>query len=372
MIPGASLDQIAKEWGVSLNAIKEANPGASLAPGTQFFIPVLATPGMTWASLAAKAGIGAQHLENFQKQLAAQRATSPPPDTNSPFTPTEASELNTLQGANRDAYSALINIFNSYGLSSLAPSIFNYVQQGYSSDTISILLQSTPEYQQRFAGNAARVKNGLAVLSPAEYLATEQSYYQIVQAAGLPKNFYDSHTDWVQWIGNDVSPAEVQSRVNMAQQATTAAPPDLVKALNIMGVPTSSIVAHFLDNGKALPILQQQFNAAQIGASALRNGLAMDPTRATTFANMGISVDQANQAYQQIGYTLPTLEMLGKVYNQTYTQATEENNLLLGNGQAQMATQKLVSQEKASFSGTTAVNQQSLGTAPPPTGAGKY
>jgi hypothetical protein len=288
------------------------------------------------------------------------------------MTPTEASELNSLQGANRDAYAALMNLFNSYGLSALAPTIFNYVQQGYSSDTISILLQSTPQYEQRFAGNAIRVKNGLSVLSPAEYLSTEASYYQIVQSAGLPANFYDNPTAWTQWIGNDVSPTEVQDRVNMAQQATQAAPPDLVQALGVMGIPQSSLVAYFLDNGKALPILQQQFNAAQIGASALRNGLAMDATRATTFANMGISVSQANQAYQEIGMTLPTLEMLGHVYNQTYGQATAENNLLMGNAQASLQTQKLGAEEKSAFSGTSGIGQQSLGTAPPPTGAGKY
>jgi LysM repeat protein len=371
--PGMTLQQIAAKWHIGMDTLKQFNQGSTFAAGTQINIPIVATAGQTWQQLASEGGIGAQHLENWQKQFSSQGTTSGAnADNSSPFTPTEASELNTLQGANRDAYAALINLFNSYGLSTLAPKIFNYVQQGFSSDTISILLQSTPEYEQRFAGNAARMKNGLPVLSPAEYLATEASYRQIVQSAGLPANFYDSHSDFVQWIGQDVSPAEVQSRVNMAQQATQAAPPDLVKALGVMGVPTGSLVAYFLDDAKALPILQQQFNAAQIGASALRNGLAMDANRATTFANMGISVSQANSAYQQIGMTLPTLEMLGRVYNQTYTQQSAENNLIMGNGQAALATEKLSAQERSAFSGTSAINQQSLGTAPPPTGAGKY
>lgn len=259
--------------------------------------------------------------------------------------------INSLSGTNRDAFVALEQLFTTYGLGTLAQSIFNFIQQGYSQDSITLLLQQTPQYQQRFAGNAIREKNGLAVLSPAEYLATEASYYQVVKAAGLPSNFYNSTADWVNWIGNDVSPTEVQSRVQMAQTATEQAPPDLVQALGQMGVPKQSLVAYFLDDTKALPILQQQFNAAQIGASALRNNLVMDPTRATTFANMGITVDQANSAYQQIGETLPTLEELGRVYNQNYTQQTAENNLIMGNAQAALQTQKLVGQERAAFSG---------------------
>lgn len=363
---GEDINKLAAQFGVSVSQIYNANPGVTFANGNQIQIPWLVTSQISWQQLGEKAGISGAHLQLYQSQIPKN------PTTSNPITPTEASELNSLQGANRDAYAALMDLFNSYGLSSLAPNIFNYVQQGYSSDTISILLQSTPEYQQRFAGNALRVKNGLSVLTPAEYLSTEASYRQIVQSAGLPANFYNSTSDWTGWIGNDVSPTEVQARVSMAQQATQAAPPALIQALNVMGVPTSSIVAYYLDDSKALPILQQQFNAAQIGASALRNGLAMDAGRATTFANMGISVNQANQAYQQIGQTLPTLEMLGQVYNQAYSQTTAENDLLMGNGQAALQTQKLVGQEKAAFSGNSAVNQQSLGTAPPPTGAGKY
>src|SRR6266702_418908 len=169
--------------------------------------------------------------------------------------------INSLSGSTRDAFVALEQLFTQYGLGSLVNNIFNFIKQGYSQDTITLLLQDTPEYKQRFAGNAIRQKNGLAILSPADYLATEASYYQVVKAAGLPANFYNSTSDWVNWIGNDVSPTEVQSRVQMAQTATETAPPDLVQALGQMGVPKQSLVAYFLDDTKALPILQQQFNA---------------------------------------------------------------------------------------------------------------
>jgi hypothetical protein len=284
--------------------------------------------------------------------------------TTTPPNSTLTNMINSLSGTNRDAFVALETLFTSYGLGSLVQPIFNYIQQGYSQDTITLLLQQTPQYQQRFAGNAIRQKNGLAVLAPADYLSLEASYYQVVQSAGLPANFYDQTSDWVNWIGNDVSPTEVQDRVQMAQTATEQAPPDLVQALGQMGVPQSSLVAYFLDDTKALPVLQTQFNAAQIGAAALRNNLVMDPGRATAMANMGITVDQANTAYQQIGETLPTLEELGRVYNQNYTQQTAENAQLMGSGQAQFETSQLAAEESASFNGNVgAAGQGATGQA---------
>lgn len=295
-------------------------------------------------------------------------ATPPVPGTTSALT----NMINSLSGSNRDAFVALETLFTSYGLGSLVNDIFNFIQQGYSQDTITLLLQQTPAYQQRFAGNAIRQKNGLAVLSPADYLATEASYYQIVQSAGLPSSFYDQPSDWVQWIGNDVSPTEIQSRVQMAQTATEQAPTDLVQALGQMGVPQSSLVAYFLDDTKALPLLQQQFNAAQIGAAALRNNLVMDPARATMMANMGITVDQANTAYQQIGETLPTLEQLGQIYNQNYTQQTAENATILGNAAAQLQGQKLSAQEQATFSGNVGAAQNQGGLTQATGPAGRY
>jgi hypothetical protein len=60
----------------------------------------------------------------------------------------------------------LYAVFKGYDLGSLAPQIKTMLLNGYDADTISLLLQQTTEWQQRFAGNEKRKKNGLAVLSP--------------------------------------------------------------------------------------------------------------------------------------------------------------------------------------------------------------
>src|SRR5690606_32920485 len=124
-----------------------------------------------------------------------------------------------LTGANRDAYMALNSMFKTYGLGSLASRVYDYVKNGYSADTITVLLQDTPEYKKRFAANEARQKAGLNVLSPAEYISTENSYRQIMRQSGLPAGFYDSTDDFTKWISTDISPTELQSRVDLATQA---------------------------------------------------------------------------------------------------------------------------------------------------------
>lgn len=259
-----------------------------------------------------------------------------------------------LSGSQRDAFVALNNLFTSYGLASLAPKIFGYIQNGYSADTISILLQETPEFKQRFAGNQLRQKAGLAVLSPADYLNTEASYRQILASAGLPSGFYDSPSDFASWIGGDVSPTEIQNRVQLATAATTAADPYLKAQLNAFyGVDDSHIAAYFLDQSKALPLLQKQEQAAAFGAEAARRGLTTDANRMMDYVNQGLSQSQAAQGFQQVADELPNLQALAARWGTTFGQAEEESTVFGTSADALTKKRGLASQERALFGGTT-------------------
>ncbi len=112
--------------------------------------------------------------------------------------------------------------FAKYGLASLGAKVLDLARQGYSEDTITLELQSTPEYQQRFAANATRIKKGLTVLTPAEYLANEDAYRQTLRAYGLTQ--FDNDAYVRQFIENDVSPSELSTRVSMAVQRVQTIP----------------------------------------------------------------------------------------------------------------------------------------------------
>ena len=266
-----------------------------------------------------------------------------------------------LTGANRDAFMALNSLFQSYGLGSLAGKIYGYVKNGESADTISIQLQDTSEYKARFAGNEARKAAGLPVLSPAQYLSTEESFDQIMKASGLPSGFYDSKGDFANWIGKNISPTEIQSRVDMATQATILSNPDYRKALNQMGIDNAHLTAYFLDTDKALPYLQKAAATAQIGAEALHQNLAFDQAYADKLATEGITAQQAASGYQQIAGELDTMKALGSMYGENWTQRTSEQAAFEGNAGATAERGRLMSRERAAFGGATGGARGGLG-----------
>lgn len=257
-----------------------------------------------------------------------------------------------LQGDDRDAFLALKTVFENYGLGSLAGKIYDYVKNGYSSDTISILLQDSDEYKKRFSANEARKKAGLSVLNPAEYLAAENSYRQVMRQSGLPVGFYDSNDDFTNFLVGDVSPTELQDRVNLATQASVLANSSYKQALQQMGIGQGEIAAYFLDTKKAMPFIQKAAAQAAIGAEALQRGFAFDQRYAEELATSGISREQAAQAYARIGDEFTTMSTLGQIYGGGWTQRQAEEDVFRGGGEASAQRRRLTTTERGQFSGS--------------------
>ncbi len=159
--------------------------------------------------------------------------------------------------------------FAKYGLATLGAKVLDLARQGYSEDTITLELQNTPEYQQRFAANAARIKKNLSVLTPAEYLANEDAYRQTLRAYGLTQ--FDNDAYVRQFIENDVSPSELSTRVSMAVQRVQNADPAIARTLkDYYGIGSADMVAYVLDPNQQLPKIQRQIAAAEIGVAAWR------------------------------------------------------------------------------------------------------
>lgn len=272
-----------------------------------------------------------------------------------------------LTGTNRDAFMALETLFKGYGLDSLAGKIYDYVKNGYSADTISILLQDTPEYKARFKGNEARLKAGLPVLSPADYINTENAYRQILRQSGLPSGFYDSTDDFTDWISKDVSPTEVQSRTDLATQATALANPAYKLALNQMGIDDGHMAAYFLDPDKSLPLLQKAAATAAIGGAALGQGLTFNQAYAEQLATIGVTATQAQQGYQQVAQELGTMKNLGQIYGQQFGQAEEEQSVFGTSAEAIQKKAALVGREQGAFSGAAGGAASGLNTSKSPT-----
>jgi hypothetical protein len=208
----------------------------------------------------------------------------------------------------------------------------------------------------------------MAPLSPAEYIATERSYRQIMSAAGLPKGFYDSQDDFTKFIAADVSPTEVKQRVDLAAEAITNADPFYRQSLQQQyGLSTGDMIAHVLDPNAALPILQKQAQAVQFGAEAQRQGLAVNNATAMLYGASNISQAEAAKGFKTIAQMLPEQQRLAAMYQPS--SAADQGAALMADifggpnaGLAAANNQRLQGQEVNAFSGSAGAGKGSLYT----------
>jgi hypothetical protein len=273
------------------------------------------------------------------------------------------------QAQRTDWIAYLTQVFNSYGLGTLAPKITQFIQQGFSPDTVALKLQETPEYQQRFSGNESRRKAGMPVLSPAEYLALESDYRQIMRASGLPSGFYDEPTDFAKFIGVDVSPAELKQRVDIAALSLENADPFYTRQLQqYYNMTSGDMLAYVLDPDRALPLITRQAKAAQFGAEAARQGLTVGLPTAEQFAGLGVTQDEARSGFEQVAAIAPEAQRLGAVFAGQEEAVDQEgviSAVFTGEGSAdyRRRLQKLSEMEQSLFSGQSGVGRGSLGGA---------
>jgi hypothetical protein len=262
--------------------------------------------------------------------------------------------------AERDAAIILGNLFESYGLGSLAPKILDLIKQGYSADAISVLLMQTDEYKKRFSANEIRIKNGLPALSPAEYIATERSYRQVMSEAGLPVGFYDKQDDFTKFLASDVSPTELKGRVDIATEAVRQAPPETMSYFK-QWYNEGDIIAYALDPTKAAPLIDQRIRAAESAGVAKAQGLNLNQSTAEQLGANKVSLDQARQGFGFIGQDLPTAQKLSGIYGgPAETQDDMVQEVFFNDGKAAAKRRNLASKERASFSGSSATGEGSL------------
>lgn len=262
----------------------------------------------------------------------------------------------------QSAIKAVQDRFAKYGLSSLANKILELAQEGATEATITLQLQETPEYQQRFSANQERIKKGLTVLTPAEYLNLEDSYRQVLRAYGLKQFDNDAYVS--QFISNDVSPAELSNRVVTAVQRVQNSDPQVANTLrDYYGIGTNDLVAYVLDPNNQLPKIERQVAAAEIGTAARLQGIEAGVGVAEQLAAQGITQAEARRGYSTIADILPTAEKLSQIYGgveQTYQLAEAEQEVFNSLAEAQRRRQRLTGRETAQFSGASGMSRASL------------
>lgn len=219
-------------------------------------------------------------------------------DVNSP--PTGTGPVGTAE--QRDAYTVIRQALEYYGLpASLADWAWGEITAGKGNAEVMQDLQQRQEFKDRFPAIEARIKLGLPPLSPGEYVAYEQSAIQMMRAAGLPEGFYDSPDDFTKFLAADVSVKELGDRVGLARDAMYQAPPEVRDALRQFGMSDGDLTAYFLDDVRALPLLEKTYAAAQIAGASTRTGFQTTQAQDFRLAELGVSADQAQTGLSQLG-----------------------------------------------------------------------
>jgi hypothetical protein len=196
--------------------------------------------------------------------------------------------------AQKNALQLIQDRFASYGISGLADTLRRLIADYTDSDgnisesLVTAELRKSDAYTKRFAGNIERKKKieadvaagrqpKFGLLDEATYIKAEEDYRSILSEYTIP-GFYDTPESYVNLIGNNITPKEVQARAAAAQQAASSANPQIKAQLESMyGIKENQLAAYFLDPEKASTALKPvaAANAATLAAAAQRSGLAL-------------------------------------------------------------------------------------------------
>ena len=327
-----------------------ANKATTNLPGSQ-------PQGMTGASTQGVAGIDPS-VQEYINAINAARAAS------------DAAAQRALQAERVSAFNILKEQFSQYGLGSLVDGIKNLLVDGTPASEFAIRLRETPEYKARFAANDKRIQAGLSALSPAEYVALEDQYQNIMRNYGLPATYYSkdamgTQAGFQKLLANDVSASELEDRIATAQQRVLNTNPEVLRALRQFypDLNNADILAYTLDPQNALANIKRKVTAAEIGGAALGQGLSTSQLDAEGLAGYGITKQQAEAGYGQIADYLPTAQKLASIYQeQPYTQQQAEQEIfnLAGSAEASKKRKKLAAAEQATFSGSSGLSSGAL------------
>jgi hypothetical protein len=283
--------------------------------------------------------------------------------------------------ASESAWNLLKGYLDTYGLGMLADDVKGYIESGLSYDELLLKLRTESKaYAKRFSANQGRINKGLRALSEAEYIKLEDDYQDIMRRYGMPDTYYAETVDpetgikvqkgFEKFIEGDVSPIEVEDRIQTAYNRVINAAPEVLDSIKQFygdSITNGDILAYALDTKNAIENIKRKVGAAEIGAEAMQSGLATSMARAEELQRFGVTQARAEQGFQAIADILPSATKLSQIYAKQglgeYNQAVAEQEAfgIPGSAEAGRKRRKLSELEQAQFSGSAGVAGGALG-----------
>ena len=286
-------------------------------------------------------------------------------------------EADKKQRQGQSAWNVLKGYLDNFGLGVLSGDIEKYIKDGLSYEELLLKLRTeSAAYKRRFSANQGRISKGLRALSEAEYIALEDQYQNIMRRYGMPETYYAQTTDpttgikiqagFEKFIEGDVSPAELEDRVQIAYNRVLNAAPEILTSLrNFYGdvINNGDILAYALDTKNALENIKRKVGAAEIGGAATQFGLGLGRERAERLQEYGVGLESARRGFQAVAGGLERGRQLAALQQAPeYTQQIAEAEVfaLPDAEKARRQRQNIIATERAAFGGTTGMTSGAL------------
>lgn len=280
---------------------------------------------------------------------AAPASTTPPAGTGT------VTDANGNPISTQDATALITSELTSWGFGQDAVNwVTGEIQSNKGVDQILSDLRSQPFYVNSIFGqtNAARQAKGLGDMTEAQILAYQDYAVGDLSQAGIPQGFL-TQQELVSLMAGDVSTAELDARVTQGFVDASKADTDTKSVLaNDYGVDIGNLAAYYLDPTKALPLLQQQFAAAQVGGAALRTGYgSLSADTLNQLAAQGITPDAAQTGFSDLAKQSPLFQPLPGSAQPGISQQVQLAAEFGGNAEDEALIKQAGDQRTAAFAG---------------------
>jgi hypothetical protein len=249
------------------------------------------------------------------------------------------------------AFDTVRQMLDTYGLGGLAEWAWGRFQEGASLDMIMTEVYQRPEFRAVYPEYEVLAQRGRAV--SVDYLASyRKAVVEIFRSYGIPETFYDSPEDLSRFAANEVSVAEISKRVAQASRAVYTSPPEVRQELERMyNVRPGDLVAFWLDPDRTVPIMEQQFLAAEVGAQARTTGFGMlTREESERLAGMGVTAEAAQRGFAALGQAQELFNPLS-TSEEEISQDVQLGAVFGQNVEAQRQVEQRRQQRQAEFAG---------------------
>jgi hypothetical protein len=202
--------------------------------------------------------------------------------------------------AGDSAVGAIRASLGQYGLAGLGDTIWGWWKAGVPIEQILLDMRNTSEYKARFPAMEALAQKGRA-LSEQEYIEYERGVSNLFHQYGIPTGFYDSPSDFSNFLINDLSLSEIAERVQLAADRVYSASTIERQQMQLLyGVDDGHMISFMLDPAKAQPFLQRAVNAVK-ASGAWANSELGQLTLAEAERLAALDPGQAAQSIGKLG-----------------------------------------------------------------------